>query len=502
MNRRAFTTSLATAAVLTKTLTLPAHAATEGLLRVAIPTSLNTLDPAKTKVADEYNVTFLIFSGLTQIDLTGRIQPDLAESWFTDDDLTTWTFRLRTSVKFHNGRVLDAADVKASIERIIDPATGSVARGNFSVVQSIDVVDPLTVRFRLNTPYADFAGVLADRQVKIVPRDAVETIASTAIGTGPFKLKEFRPGDRVDLVRNPDYYVAGQPKLAAVQFRIMPETAARVAALTTGEIDLVWDVPPETLGQLKRNSDIVIDSVPTSSWDGIALNNLQKPFNDARVRKAVLLAVDKRMLVDVAMFGNATPTLTMISPANVYFDKDLPILSANPVAARKLLAEAEYPNGFAITCYVPTGRPPRERIGVMLREMLKPAGINVDIQQMPQDKFAKEVEGKAALYVVGYYSRATIDLSIYPFLHSKGTWNSVLWHYNNPEMDVALDQLRKTKEETDRKRLYDKVQQVVIDDPPGVIPYVINHANAYRRSVQGFRTSPMMWLDLRDTTVA
>jgi len=497
--RKQFYGALGAAALGFAALTAPAMA--QGTLRVAIPSNLNTLDAAKTKLGEEYIMNFLIFSGLVEVDGKGGVKPDLAESWTKSEDQKTWTFKLRPGVKFHNGRELEAEDVKATIARVMDKATGSTARVNFDIVESIETPDKSTVVFKLKIPYSGFAELFGDRQVRILPRDKLDTIASEPIGTGPFKFKAFRPGDRVELVKNPDYYIKGEPKLDAVTFRIMPESAAQVAALETGELDLVWSLPLETLDQFKKNPDVVIDSTPTSTWDGLIMNSAHKPFDDPRVRKAIAMALDKPALVEVALYGQGTPTHTMIPPSHPYYNKDIPIAAPDLEGARKLLAEAGYPNGFEATLYLPNGRPTRERLGVAAKEFLAPLGIKIELQRVPWDKFVKEIEGKAAFYTDGFYSRPTIDTSIYPWFHSAGSWNTQLWNYKNPEIDKVLDDARAAKTEEERAALYKKFQALAEEVPAGAIPYVQNHVNAFRKNVKGFSSSPMMWLDLRETTV-
>jgi peptide/nickel transport system substrate-binding protein len=177
-------------------------AAAQGTLKVALPSNLNTLDPAKTKIGEEYIINFLVYSGVTEIDRTGKVKPNLRERWTASEDQKTWTFHLRPGVKFHHGREVDAEDVKVTIERVMDKATGSTARVNFEIVDSIEVVDKHTIRFNLKNPYSGFAEVLGDRQTRVVPRDQLEKIASEAVGSGPFKLVSFRPGDRIELAKN------------------------------------------------------------------------------------------------------------------------------------------------------------------------------------------------------------------------------------------------------------------------------------------------------------
>ena len=209
------------------------------------------------------------------------------------------------------------------MQRIQDKATGSVTRVNFELIDKIEALDPYTVRFTLKAPYAGLADIFSDRQARIVPRDRLDTLARSPSGTGPFKLKSFTPGDRVEMEKNPDYYVKGVPQLDAVVMRIMPESAAQSAAIETGEVDLVWNLPLESIDAFKKNSNLVIDSVPTSTWDGIIMNGAHKPLDNPKVRRAIAMAIDKPAMVELALFGNGTPTHTMIPPGHPFYNNDL-----------------------------------------------------------------------------------------------------------------------------------------------------------------------------------
>ena len=173
-----------------------------------------------------------------------------------------------------------------------------------------------------------------------------------------------------------------------------------------------------------------------------------------------------------------------------YYNKDIAIGGPDIAGAKKLLAEAGYPDGFKTTIYVPGGRPPRERVGITVSELLKPVGIDVDVQRVPWDKFVKDIEGKEALYVDGFFSRPTIDTSIYPWYHSKGSWNTVLWNYKNEAMDKVLDAARGAKSDEERAKLYKEFQVLAVNEPAGVRSYVLNHVNAFRKNVKAFQSSP------------
>jgi len=469
----------------------------QGTLRVALGTTLSQLDPAKTTIGDEYVYVHLVFNGLSRIDRDMTVKPDLAESWTASDDLKIWTFKLRQGVKFHHGRVLDANDVVATIKRILDPATGSRARTNLSMVDKVTAVDPQTVRFDLNISYAGFADVFADRQMRIVPKDKLNELSTNPIGTGPFRFKSWSPGDRLELVKNPDYFEQGLPKLDGVTLRILPESATRMVALESGAVDIVWSMPYESVEKFKNHPTARIDSVSTPTWDGVILNNARPPFNDVRVRQALALTVDKAAIVELALFGQGDPTFSPIPPSHPYFNRSLKFNPPDIAKAKKLLAEAGYPNGFDVSMQVPQEREQRVRVGVAVRDMARAAGIRINIERVPFASYTANVAGKAQMFVDGYFARPTIDTATYAFYHSTGSWNDQLWHYKDARIDQLLDEARKTNDEGARKAIFEKFQAIVEETVPGLVAYSAAHVNGVSKKVEGFRSTPMQWLELK-----
>ena len=478
----------------------PAHAA-GNVLRIGIGTSLNTLDPMLTTVGDEYIYDNLVFNGLTRIREDLVLEPDLAESWSFSADIKEWTFKLRKGVKFHDGSEMVADDVVAFYKRLLDPASNAPARSQYDMIENISATDASTVVFKLNIPYGGFADILADRQVKIVPRGAVDTLKTKPIGTGPFKFVSYTPGDRLVMARNPDYF-EGAPKLDGVELRIIPEMNVKIAALQAGDIDVVWDLPLDQVKTLGTRAELRVESVPTSSWDAAIMNNAIPPFNDKRVRKAFHLAVDKKDVVELTLFGQGVETISPISPSHPFFAKDVVIPKTDPVAAKKLLAEAGYPNGVKVAIVIPVGRPVRERLGVTLQQLAKAGGFDLQIQRVPFSSFAAEVSGKAPLYIDGFFARPTVDTSMFAFLRSKGSWNERLWHYSNEAVDKGLDAARLSGDAAVQKKNYIDVQAALVEDPATFFAYSVNYACAYRKSINNVKTHPMRWFDLRTATMS
>lgn len=474
-----------------------------GTLRIAVSSNLRFLDPAKTTIGEEYMFNQLVFNGLTRMREDLIVEPELAESWQYGEDLKTWTFRLRRGVRFHHGREMTAEDVVATFRRVLDPATASPARTNYDMIEAIEAPDRHTAVFRLSYPYGGFADILSDRQVKIVPADRIGELAQNPSGTGPFRFRSYTPGDRVILVRNAEYWEAGQPRLDGVELRILPEMAVRIAALQAGDLDVVWDLGPENIRQLRDARGVRAESLPTASWDGAIMNNAIPPFNDMRVRQAFHLAVPKADVVEAVLFGEGKPTISPIPPGHPFYAEDIRLPErADAAAARRLLREAGHAGPVRVPLVIPVGRPVRERLGVTLQQLARPAGFEIEIQRVPFGRYAAEVSGKAPFYVDGYFARPTVDTATYGFLHSRGSWNGRLWLYSDPRVDAALEAARLTGDPARQKPHYIAVQRAMFENPPGYIAYAVNFACGYRSTVRDVATHPMRWFDLRRGYIA
>ena len=473
-----------------------------GTLKVALGSTLSRLDPALTSSGDEYVYVHLVFNGLTRIDRDMTIKPDLAESWSASADRRTWTFRLRSGVTFQNGHRLDADDVVASMTRIVDPRTGSRVRSDLDMVTRVETLDPRTVRFTLSIPVAGFADILADRQFAIVPRDRLAALATAPVGTGPFVMRKWVAGNRMELARNPAYFEKGLPRLDGVELRIIPELAARQAALESGSIDILWNLPAGSAAQYGASTAVRVDSVPTPGWDGVILNNAIKPFNDVRVRQALAASIDKDALVELVLAGQGAPTHSPIPPGHPYYDSKLGYPAPDIARARRLLAEAGYPNGIDLTMQVPQEREQRVRLGLAVRDMVRAAGFRLTVERVKLASYTARVSGRQPIYVDGYFARPGIDSAVYPFFHSAGSWNSHLWHYDNARVDELLELARRTADEASRADLFREYQAIMEQTVPGIIAYAAPHMNGVRRTVQNFRSTPMAWLDLKEVWLA
>ena len=481
---------------------LRAGAANPTTIRVSFPAPVATLDPAKFRVGGlEYNYALGVFNRLTSQDAKLQVQPDLAMSWDASEDLKSWTFHLRPNVKFHDGKPFTAADVVFTYGRLQDKEVGSVLRANLAIVTKIEALDPLTVRFELSIPYADLPAVTAGYPAFIVHEAGMGTLTTKPVGTGPFKFVEYRPGDQMLLEKNPDYFVPGIPKVDRAVLKIIPEVTTAIAGLESGALDIVYNVPPEQIDQLKASSVADVAEVVTGSWQGLIMHNEMKPFDDPRVREAIIKLVDKPEVTDIATFGHGTPTVTPLPPTHPYFDKDIS-LTADIPGAKKLLAEAGLAGGFSLELYVPGQEPALERMATSFRDTAKQVGITVQLRVVPQDKFYAEMEGKVPFNVDNFFGRTTPDLMLYAWYHSTGSWNNTLWHYKNAEVDKILDDARLTTDKAVQAKLYRRFQEIVAKDGPGCVVYVQNFACGISKKVKDYVPSPFMFVDVSGVTIS
>ena len=479
-----------------------------GTLKVGLGASLSRLDPALAATGAEAVYVNLVFNGLTRIDRDLSVKPDLAESWTASADFKTWTFRLRDKVAFQNGHRLEAEDVVASITRVLDPKTGSPGRAVLGLLSRVEAVDARTVRFVLSAPDAGFADIFAEPQLRIVARDRLGEPAGAPVGTapagtapfgtGPFLMRRWQPGVRMELARNPAYDEKGLPRLDAVLLRMIPDAAARLAALESGAIDILWDLPYDAVEKYRTSTSVRVESVPSAAWDAVVLHNGIKPFSDLRVRQALAASIDKDVLVEKALFGQGAPTHSPIPPSHPYYDGKLGYPAPDLARARRLLAEAGYPNGIDLTMQVPAESEPRQRLGAAVRDMARAAGFRITLERVPAASYPARVWGRQPIYIDGALPSPGVDSAVSPYFQSAGWWNGRMWHFDNARVDELLGLARGTAEEGRRAELYRACQAVMEQSVPGIIAYAAMQVNGVRRSVQNFHASPMGWLELKE----
>lgn len=469
-----------------------AQAAKGGVLRVSTDQAPSKLNPLLHRVNPEYLLGELLYSGLTRLGPEMQAEPDLAESWSSNSELTEWTFKLRPNVTFHDGSQLTANDVVASFEAMLDPKTGSAARTNIGPIEKVSAADDSTVVITLKGAYADLPVAVAYTNARIVPaaiaKGDMARLDREAVGTGPFKLVSYEPARLTVVERNPNYFIKDRPLLDRIELVVYPDPTAEASALIAGDTDLMLLVSPADYERVSNTAGIKGLRTPSGQFLNVILGCDQKPFNDIRVRKALSLAVDREMMVELVAEGFGTPGNDTPVNSAYRFHHDLPLRQANIAEAKKLLAEAGYPNGLDLTLIASDRPSTRTQLGVALRELAKPAGFNIEVQTMPHATYLDQVWRKGAFYVGFYNMQPTAD-GIFSLLYtSDAAWNETKW--NNAKFDALVAEARRTSDEAKRTELYAQAQELMHEEVPTIIPVFFDLLAAQRDYVQGYQLHP------------
>ena len=474
-----------------------------GVLKLAVPSAARRLDPAIHGANEEFIISQAIFNNLVRVDPKLNPQPELASDWKVSEDGKSWTFNLRRGVKFHHGREFTSKDVEFTINRLLNPATASMGRSLFGLVQKIETPGPYVVKFDLSDPYADFPMMFGAVYARILPFDAAAEVAKTPIGTGPFKMKEFVPADHVTMVRNTDYWekdAAGIQLPYVDEFRqvTIPEQAAQIAALTSGFIHILWEAPPTSIATLKGDPNVTVLETPSPGYHEITIWVDKPPFSDPRVMQALKISLDRDQLIKGALGGYGTPSndnpISSISP----FWVDTGMKKRDLAKAKALMTEAGFANGVDVELITTNERAGLVEFAVGVKEMSAPAGFRIDIKTVPYDVYTARYNRKHPFNMQNWNGRPTIDEALYPYYHSKGSYKE-LYHYSNKEVDQLLDGGRKEADLKKRKEMYGRVQKILSESGPVVIPYHRPYMAALHKGVQGYEIHPIRWADVRRT---
>jgi len=385
--------------------------------------------------------------------------------------------------------------VKYSFERMLDEKTASPWRSNWQVIDSIETPDRATVRFVLKRPFAPLLSYLATPHYSaIVPRDIVEKhgdLQKTASGTGPFALERFVPDNTVILKRNPGYFEPGLPYLDALEYRIIPDEAARLAALRAGTVHYLWSVDPLIDRQLQGARGVVLrEPDGYCAQHGMAFNQTRPPFTDVRVRRAVSVGINRRVIIASVLRGRGSIT-TKIPPCDAPFgysgdENGLPYYANDPALARRLLAEAGFANGLDTTLEVSPRFPQTIRTAEVMKEQLAAAGIRVTLKQVEWGAALKnfvrtEYEGMSMIPLVW---QPDPDAHAYDIFHSGSNIN--LGKFKDPQVDELLERGRTTMDRDKRIAIYRDLQRHMADQAYLIFPYASGATEVLRETVKGY----------------
>ena len=422
-----------------------------------------------------FQITEKIMSRLVRPSMEGTPSPDLAVSWSANSDATVWTFKLRSGVKFHDGKPFTSEDAVYSLQRVIDPKLDSPAKSTLKGVTKIEAIDPLTLSLTLAAPKADLPLVLTDYRLRMIPAGSGDTIKSTGIGTGPFKVEKFDPQGVTVLTANMDYW-EGAPGVARMEIVGIPDAQARLQALLGGQLDMEPGISRQQSALIQRNPKLKLQEVPTGNWRGIVLRTDVKPFDDVRVRKAIRMAVDRKAMVGLVAAGAGFIGCdTPVGPKDQYrLEEDVATMCPQDIkGAKALLAEAGYPDGIDFDLYVSTVESVWPTIAEAFQQQVAAAGIRVKIVQVPSDGYWSQVWLKKDATMTRWNERPA-DSLFNEVYRTGASWNES--HQSDPKFDAMLDAAGKELDFAKRKDMYAAIQRYLWENTG---TYVVYHATVF-----------------------
>jgi peptide/nickel transport system substrate-binding protein len=477
-------------------LALSINAGLAAELSIALGADVTSIDPHFHNLTPNNNVGGHIFEPLVTKDARGKLTPGLAESWRTVDDLT-WEFRLRKGVKFHDGSEFSAADVAFTLDRVptVPNSPSPFTTYSKQITEKV-IVDPHTIRLKTAMPYPlmpnDMGTILivSGKAAKGASTDDFNS-GKAAIGTGPFKFVRWQKGDRIELARH-DAYWGPKPAWDKVTFRIITSDPTRVAALMAGDVRAIDNVPTADLARVSKDPGLSLYRVVSHRVMYLHLDSSRdkspfvtdkagrplerNPLKDVRVRRALSRAINRQALVDRVMEGAARPTGQLMPEGMFGYTPALKPEPYDPDGAKKLLAEAGYPNGFGLTLHGPNNRYVNdEQIAQAIAQMLTRVGVATRVETMPSSVyFSRANKLEFSLILVGWGSdtaeaSSPLKALLATYSKEKGMGQANRGRYSNPKVDAALEQALATVDDARREKLLQQATEIAMTDL-GIVP--------------------------------
>ncbi|MCL6596575.1 MAG: hypothetical protein K6V73_10255 [Firmicutes bacterium] len=444
----------------------PTRAAAAPTLNVAVSTDPAGFDPQATAAASTFEITFNIYDTLATVDPKGNLVPDLATGWSVSDGGRTWTFRLRSGVRFSDGTALTSQVVKASFERLLSKAEASPWQPLYADIASISTPSPTVVQFHLSAPSAPFLANVASPWAAIVDPQAPD-LAQHPVGTGPYELLSYVPGQEVTLVRNPYDWRHGIPAIPKVVFHIVPDPQTQLIDLKTGEVQAVPGIAPQDVAALKGAPGIRVVTGPSPFIQVLAMNEAWGPLKSLLVRRAINYAVNRQAVIQGAFFGYAVPIGTHMTPASPYYVNLTGMYPYNVAKAKALLAQAGYPHGFSVTITAPSNYEEHVRTAEIIAQELSAVGIRAQVVQVPWATWLSKVfmGRQYQMTVIAHTAKLDPDtlLSIYESTNPQDYMN-----YRSPAYDALIERARTTTVLSVRRALYAQAQRMLAENATAV----------------------------------
>lgn len=459
-------------------------------LRVAVPTFPNAIDASIAAERNAQNVAWQMFDSLVFQNNDAEIEPALAKDWEVSDDGREYTFYLREDVEFHNGEPFNAEAVAYSWERGTRPELEWSDR--WERADGVEVIDEYTVRITTEEPDALLLGIMAQHWNMVPPEYTEEvgdeTFGEKPVGTGPFKFVEWVTEDRIVMEANENYWREGLPRVDEVVFVPIPESSTRMAAIQTGEVDIVNRLSFEQAENLKEVEGVEVVTYPIDRAFYVAFNNLTtgvgEPTEDVRVRRAMNYAVDRQAIVDSLFGGFGELSTGLITSGNLGYDDSLDPYPYDPERARELLAEAGYPDGFEMNFAAPSGAYTNfEQVAEAIQGYLSEVGIETDLNIMESGRYW-DLEAQKELPPLFADSWSERSGEALPRLRGAlDGWDASFSAWQEETITEYMDEIGETIDQERRAELYTELHNYMFENPPFIYLYVPETFEAIRDNV-------------------
>ena len=438
-----------------------------GSITVGLELDIPGFDPLKVGVFDTAALTAAaaIFDTLTTLDDKGVTQPKLAMSWSSSEDFKTWTFKLRPGVKFHDGTPFNAEALKANFDRQKDPANKCRCAFYIAQIKDVQAPDELTLVYNLNDPSVNFPALLTaptsnnSVQSPTAWKTKGDEYNRNPVGTGPYILKSWSAGDRMVLERNPDYWNKGRPYLDRLVLKPLPDAQSRFASLQSGEADIIWDdeYDADNIQKAEKDPKLKVHTYVGSGAQVYAFNTKTPPFDDVRVRQALVMSIDRKKMSQAITNGLARPASNPFGDGSWVKCKDDGALPFDVEKAKALIKDYGKPVEFKM---IVTATPRGRTVGQVLQQFWKQVGANMEIEQIDQ----ATVVPRAFMRQFQLTPWRIIDLAdpdTQMYANFRTGSPVALANYSNPELDMLLDRARVTADQAKRIEDYCAVSRLV-----------------------------------------
>ena len=460
------------------------------------------LDPFHQGADARIRVTVLMYQGLFYEPVDGEAAPLLAESYEVSPDKLVYTVKLRQGVKFHTGQPMTAKDVAYSYNYIRDPKNGSPGAGDYTVITAIDAIDDSTVKITLSQPNASLPMTLGNKYGAVIPAgyfdapDSKTKLNQTSVGTGPFKLVEFKPNSNLTLARNPDYWEKGAPYLDQVNFVSVPNSASMLVGLTNKRVDLALLNRPQDVRQVEKVPGLKTERWPSLNQKAIDLGSEYTPLNDPRVRQAIALGVDKDEVMRASIGGLGQVIGTMVAAMQDRWGLPLPeVPNQKPDVekAKKLLAEAAHPSGIELNLTTIIGYDWMDPAAITLREQLAKIGVKVNIQRVELGVWIKNFQSKQMGFTFNDWATQP-DPNLLFYRHFRAAPEGADFrNWKNETASKLLDEGRAEADPAKRKAIYLDFQKEMAQSVPTIMLFSADLVTVRNEKVRNYVQHPTGW---------